>query len=62
MNKYNIELVKDVANELLSRIKNLEDNARMVEDSGYYYSSKFTGAVRRQSMELTRALAELRKP
>lgn len=28
----------------------------------YFFPSKLSGAVRRQSMELTRALSELRKP
>ncbi len=31
------------------------------QDIGYFFPSKL-GAVRRQSMELTRALSELRKP
>lgn len=32
------------------------------QGSGYFFPSKLSGAVRRQSMELTRALSELRKP
>lgn len=30
--------------------------------SGYFYCSKESGSVKRSSMDLTRALADLRKP
>lgn len=43
----------------------VKENVQCNTSSGYYYGSCFpkeTGFVRRSSMDLTRALADLRKP
>ena len=75
MNKEQIDLVADCAQELIRRIAEYEIaiKDRLAEpksDSTYYYewtefrarqNPKLTGAIKRQSMELTRALANLRK-
>ena len=40
----------------------LEDDEQLVKDIEGGFGSKETAAVRRASMDLTRALAEMRKP
>ena len=60
MNKEKINRVEEDCKELLRRIKVLK------EDQDYFYVDRWfgsakTSAVRRQSMELTRSLADLRK-
>lgn len=47
------------AERFLERAKELSKTS--VSSNGYFYGSKLTGAVKRSSMDLTRALADLRK-
>ena len=62
MNDTALQETENEARRLLQRIKELRDAAK--EPGGQYLmmGSAQTSAVRRQSMELTRALARLRKP
>ena len=59
-----LELAKEEAKRFLSRCTELEcylvDNPYMTYDE-CARGSKFTGSVKRSSMDLTRSLAELRK-
>lgn len=50
---------KKEAKRFIEKVRLLEQ--RMAEDSTALYGCAETGAVRRQSMELTRSLARLRK-
>lgn len=53
------------AQRFLGKVRELRDNAAHADKlSGkrYIETGKHTGAVKRSSMDLTRALAELRKP
>ena len=54
---------KEEALRFLDRVKELEKNDT-TEDTkfSYYWGSKYTGAVKRASLDLTRARAEMRKP
>ena len=63
MNQINLQKAKAEAIRFLDRVKDLEtcDSFGMV-GARYYYPSKHTGAVKRASLDLTRALAEMRKP
>lgn len=59
MNQTKLNKAVSEAREFLKRADALtKDN----QGGGYFSPSKLSGAVRRQSMELTRALADLRKP
>lgn len=53
------------AQRFLGKVRELRDNAVHANESTgrrYIETGKHTGAVKRSSMDLTRALAELRKP
>ena len=53
------------AERFLSRAKDLQSQIKKGHaalESGYFYAPKEQGAVKRASMDLTRALASLRKP
>ena len=54
---------KPTYEELEKRVKELENRIKESPDSEFYImsGSKETGAVRRSSIDLTRALAEMRK-
>jgi aromatic ring hydroxylase len=59
-----IQKAKAEIARLQEAIKALEDEATNASDprNGYYYGyPKLTGAVRRASIDVTRALADLRK-
>ena len=58
MNNYSLHRVLDISTELNHRISELLD-MRVIDDTTRY--PKESGAVRRTSMELTRALADLRR-
>lgn len=58
MTKEKIETAKQEALRFLKRLEQLE----YVDDREYYSDTKQRGAVKRASMDLTRSLAELRKP
>lgn len=69
MNARKLNIARMEAFELIERIDeclqtaNEEHKARGERWSLWYYASpRDTAAVRRQSMELTRALADLRRP
>lgn len=64
MKHMKIQIVKAEMARLQDAIKSLEAEATNASDprNGYYYGyPKLTGYVRRASMDLTRALADLRK-
>ena len=54
--------VRDAVNEAKRFIKAAETYRRAVAAQSYYTYPKESGAVRRASMDLTRTLAEMRKP
>lgn len=59
-----IKEAKKLASEFVVLVKELEDVEKELKSphSDYHYNSpKHRGAVRRKSMDLTRALAEMRK-
>jgi hypothetical protein len=60
MKQSKVKKVKEEMNRLSSAIKKLETSGVKFGIDGYW-SPKETGAVRRASMDLTRALSELRK-
>lgn len=61
MNKETLAEVEREARELLRRIEALRKDDQAMRFLGIVGSPK-TSAVRRQSMELSRALARMRKP
>lgn len=72
MNKNKLQAALKHAQELILRISEYEGKvdrrlavpitAWGFTELGARWNPKMTGAIRRQSMELTRALADLRKP
>ena len=59
----NILKLNNAVNEARRFIEKAQDAREIIAlDSTATYSCKETGAARRASMDLTRALAELRKP
>lgn len=63
MTKEKLALAKNEAKELIRRIVILErESAVTLEKYNITNRPRESGAVRRQSMELTRALAALRRP
>lgn len=52
------------AQRFIGKVRELRDNALHTSPLGkrYIETGKHTGAVKRSSLDLTRALAELRKP
>ena len=69
MNERKLNIARAEAYELIERIGICLDSAHEEHKARggrwslwYYTSPRDRGAVRRQSMELTRALAELRRP
>ena len=64
MNRYKIERIKREAARFLDAVQELEQKGHLSDGYGcpkFYYPGKYTGAVRRASMDLTRALAKLRR-
>ncbi len=58
-----LKATKAEALRFLKTVNNLEQSCKAAHLSDYpLYGSKLTGAVKRASMDLTRALAQLRKP
>lgn len=60
MNNYHLNTVRALCTDLQDRIDDLL-SCRMHNDCGNAKYPKESGAVRRTSMELTRALADLRR-
>lgn len=60
-NKFKIRLARYEAEEFIKRAQEVED---LIEKDKYALitGTKKTAALKRQSMELTRKLAEMRKP
>ena len=58
MNAKKLEAAVTEANRFLVSVAALKENA--AERYGCYDASRYTGSVRRASMDLTRALADLR--
>jgi len=61
LNTTDLTAAKRAATEFLARIKTYDD-AFKADPVHSHVSPRITGAIRRQSMELTRALADLRHP
>lgn len=58
-----LQSAKAEALRFLSKVEELEKNDTTENTKwSYMFGNKHTGAVKRASMDLTRALAELRKP
>ena len=62
MNKTGIQKAMEAAEEFIERASAVLDEEADSKYTHSLYPSAKTGALRRQSMELTRALAEMRKP
>jgi hypothetical protein len=63
MTHANLAKAKGEALRFLEKVKELEkSDANESTSHSYYWASKQSGAVKRASMDLTRALAEMRKP
>ena len=62
MNKQKIEACEKLCQEFLERAKKVKGDNTALGSDAWYWGSKDTAALRRTSMELTRALAELRRP
>ena len=66
MNRDRIEKAKAEARRFLEAIENAEDTCpvynRYAGHISFIVGTKATGAIRRTSLDLTRALAEMRKP
>lgn len=62
MNKAKIEACEKLCREFLERAKAVKDRGQTLGSDAWYWGSKDTGALRRTSLELTRALADLRRP
>lgn len=58
-----LDKVKDAQAEARKFLQRCDELLKASEPAGdYLWGNKHTAAVRRQSMELTRSLSELRKP
>ncbi len=67
MTRETVATVRIEATKLIKRISEMQDEGNKVPDPhGFgpdtFWPSAMRGAVRRQSMELTRALAKMRRP
>lgn len=63
MNKLCIKIAVAEAEKFLVRAKIvLDQNDESSGDTDWLFGSKYTGALKRQSIDLTRSLAEMRKP
>lgn len=62
MRRSRVEKVKAEMNRLSNAILELDQETIDPRMNEYLWAPKQTGAVRRASMDLTRALADLRKP
>jgi len=59
MNRDKIKIAKQEAERFLQRVKEFNS---AIDAGGYEYESMQGGALRRSSMDLTRALAAMRRP
>lgn len=66
MNNHKIEACERLCKEFMERAQALRQHEKECDAKADYrwfiYSPRESGALRRTSMELTRALADLRKP
>jgi len=62
MRRNDIERACREAREFLKRAKEIQATPALPRDDVYVEGGKLGGALTRQSMELTRALADLRHP
>lgn len=62
MTNESIEEAKIIAMSFISAVSEMQANEKPNERGYTYNSPKHRGAVRRRSMDLTRALAEMRRP
>lgn len=61
MNKDSLKAAEDAAKQFLEKAKILRQYESRTEGN-WIFGSRHSGAVRRASMDLTRALSDLRKP
>lgn len=61
MTKKKINAAKAAAHEFIKRANEVLDEQKTYENAYFSGGSKATAALRRQSMELTRALSDLRR-
>jgi hypothetical protein len=63
MNIKTLEIAENEAKRFLEKCKELRDHREEYYHKKSYFASgtKFTGAVKRSSMDLSRALADIRK-
>lgn len=61
MNKAKIEACEKLCQEFLERAKALKNNENAISNLRIGFGSLESGALRRTSMDLTRALADLRR-
>lgn len=62
MNKHKLEICEALCREFLERAKVVKDNCKPIGNAEWFCGSMETGALRRTSLELTRALADMRRP
>lgn len=62
MNKAKIEACEKLCREFLERSKAVKADGQTMRFMHVGYGSRESGALRRTSLELTRALADLRRP
>jgi hypothetical protein len=62
MKQVDVEKVKNEIKRLVAAIKDMEKAQPLVIKSDRFYCSKETSAVKRASMDLTRALTDMRHP
>ena len=62
MNLVKINVAIEEAKKFIERAEVVQEKAKNTKDDYWLWPSKENAALKRQSMELTRALAELRKP
>jgi len=62
MNFSKLKIAEAEAKRFLERVKAYRASEEQYEPGFFHYGVKESGAVRRSSLDLTRALADLRKP
>ena len=58
----NLEKIKEVESKAEEFLRRLKTARAKIQNTEYFYVSKETSALKRSSLELTRALAEMRRP
>ena len=58
----NLEKIKEVESQALEFLRRLKTARTKMQITEFFSSSKETAALKRSSLDLTRALAEMRRP